>query len=80
MKNFFIFVFIGLTSFTGFAQKVSNNFESSLRQNPLVESFEMNKTLGTPSFIRFKAQNLPDATSAEALIKDLFQFQKSGAQ
>ena len=40
----------------------------------------MNKTLGTPSFIRFKAQNLPDATSAEALIKDLFQFQKSGAQ
>jgi Zn-dependent metalloprotease len=61
-----------------FAQKQPKDFETALRQNAAVASFEMDAVLKTPAFIRFKDNNLPDAREANALISNLFQFEKDG--
>ena len=76
MKKLATLALVCCASMCCFAQKLPKQFESSLKQNPSVEYFETNKTLGTPSFIRFKSTNLPDVKNVEALISDIFQLEK----
>ncbi len=80
MKQLLTFTLICFISISCFGQKLSNTFENSLKQNASVAYFEINKTLGTPSFIEFKNTNLPPANNAEAFISELLQFQKATTQ
>ena len=79
MKQFATFALVCCISISCFAQKLSNVYESSLKQNSSVEFFEMSKPLGTPSFITFKSTKLPEANNAESLIKELFKFQSTSS-
>ena len=76
MKKLATLALVCCASMCCFAQKLPKQFESLLKQNPSVEYFETNKQLGTPSLVRFKSTNLPDAKNAEALISEIFQLEK----
>ena len=76
MKKLATLALVCCASMCCFAQKLPKQFESLLKKNASVEYFETNKTLGTPSFVRFKSTNLPDAKNVEALISDIFQLEK----
>ena len=76
MKKLATLALVCCASMWCFAQKLPKQFESLLKQNASVEYFETNKTLGTPSLVRFKSTNLPDAKNAEALISEIFQLEK----
>ncbi len=76
MKKLATLALVCCASMCCFAQKLPKQFESLLKQNASVEYFETNKTLGTPSFVRFKSTNLPEAKNAEALISEIFQLEK----
>lgn len=76
MKKLATLALVCCVSMSCFAQKLPKQFESLLKQNASVEYFETNKTLGTPSLVRFKSTNLPDAKNVEALISEIFQLEK----
>ena len=76
MKKLATLALVCCASMCCFAQKLPKQFESLLKQNASVEYFETNKTLGTPSLVRFKSTNLPDAKNVEALISEIFQLEK----
>ncbi len=76
MKKLATLALVCCASMCCFAQKLPKQFESLLKQNASVEYFETNKTLGTPSLVRFKSTSLPDAKNAETLISEIFQLEK----
>ena len=76
MKKLATLALVCCASMCCFAQKLPKQFESLLKQNPSIEYFETNKQLGTPSLVRFKSTNLPEAKNAEALISEIFQLEK----